>query len=374
MVATFEEHIEYMSDPRRLDLLREAIGKVVGPGDRVADVGCGFGIIGLMALEAGASEVWGIDCTEAIDIAGETLRRAGYEGRYHCLRDSSFRAQLPAPVDLAVCDHIGFFGFDYGIVEMLGDVRRRMLKPGGRILPERIRPIVAGVASVSCRAKAEAWARPPVPPQYAWLRDFGVNSMHPHVFDPADVATDASPLGEIDFQSERSGLFSGQATLQARADCLLDGLGGWFEADLAPGVMMTNAPLAPDRIARAQMFLPFEEPVALSKGESLAVTLSVRFEEMIVAWSARTEDGTQKRKQSTWRSLILGQQVMGEQHGHKLQPNALGRASSIVRSYLDGERSAKAIEAAVLRDHPQLFPSAAETVRFIKAELARFAQ
>jgi type I protein arginine methyltransferase len=374
MSAALKEHIEYMSDPRRLELLRGAIDQIVQPGDLVADVGCGFGILGLMALQTGAAEVWGIDSTEAIEIARETMERAGLGERYHCLRESSFRAQLPSPVDLAVCDHIGFFGFDYGIVELLGDVRARLLKPGGRILPERIRPMIAGVASEACRSKAEAWARPPVPEEFGWLREYGINAKHQFVFEPGEVATGQVSLGDIDFYSENPEHFSSQVLLYANADCMLDGLGGWFEADLAPGITMTNSPLATDRIARGHVFLPFDEQIPMRTGECLEVSLSVRYEDTFMAWSARPQSGGRRQKQGTWRSLVLDSQNLGNRSERVPQLNAVGHASTIVRSYIDGQRSAKAIEEAVLLDHPQLFPSTGEIVRFVQGELGRFTQ
>ena len=39
--------------------------------------------------------------------------------------------------------------------------------------------------------------------------------------------------------------------------------------------------------------------------------------------------------------------------------------------YCDGKRSAREIEEAVLRDHPQLFPDRAEISRFVARVLGR---
>src|SRR4029077_3415945 len=137
---------------------------------------CGFGILGLLCLHAGAARVWGIDQTEAIEIARETAERAGFRDRYHCLREHSFRAELPELADVVICDHVGFFGFDYGIIAVISDARRRFLKPGGRVIPRTISLQVAGITSDECRQKAEAWADPDIPAEFHWLRTYGVNS------------------------------------------------------------------------------------------------------------------------------------------------------------------------------------------------------
>src|SRR5687768_1417204 len=116
MSAALEEHVGYLSDPVRLKRFERAVAAVVGPGNTVADVGCGFGVLGLLCLKAGASQVWGIDRTDAIEIARETMRRAGLEERYSCVHGASRQVTLPERVDVVICDHVGYFGFDYGII------------------------------------------------------------------------------------------------------------------------------------------------------------------------------------------------------------------------------------------------------------------
>ena len=86
------------------------------PGDRVADLGCGSGILGLLCLRAGAGQVFGIDSTAMIEVARETFLRAGLAGRGDFIHGHSHRVELREPVDLVICDHVGYFGFDYGIV------------------------------------------------------------------------------------------------------------------------------------------------------------------------------------------------------------------------------------------------------------------
>jgi len=133
-----EEHLGYVVDSIRLDAFRAAISRFVRPGDRVVDLGCGSGILGLMCLQAGASRVFAIDSTAMIEVARETLTRAGLADRTTFIRGHSNRVELPEPVDLVICDQVGHFGFDYGIVQTLQDARRRFLGPEGRVVPRTI--------------------------------------------------------------------------------------------------------------------------------------------------------------------------------------------------------------------------------------------
>ena len=115
------EHLGYVADRTRFEQFRAAIAKVVCAGDQVADLGCGSGILGLLCLQAGAGRVCAIDSTAMIEVARETLARAGLGDRGVFIPSHSLRVDLPEPVDVVICDHIGYFGFDYGILHTLQD-------------------------------------------------------------------------------------------------------------------------------------------------------------------------------------------------------------------------------------------------------------
>ena len=125
-----EEHFGYVADRVRLERFHAVIAQAIAAGDRVVDLGCGSGVLGLLCVRAGAGHVIGVDSTPMIEVARETFLRAGLAGRADFIHGHSHRVELPEPVDLVICDHVGYFGFDYGIVETLADARRRFLKPG----------------------------------------------------------------------------------------------------------------------------------------------------------------------------------------------------------------------------------------------------
>ena len=56
----------------------------------------------------------------------------------------------------------------------------------------------------------------------------------------------------------------------------LHGLAGWFEAELAPGIWMTNAPGDPEAISRPQAFFPIDPPIDVSRGEVIRTSLVIR--------------------------------------------------------------------------------------------------
>ena len=125
MSGTLQEHLSYVADSLRNDRFRAAINQIVKPGDHVVDVGCGTGVLGLFCLQAGAAKVDAIDSTIAIEIARETLTRTGLCEQVTLIRRSSYQVELPERADVVICDHVGFFGFDYGLIELLSDALSR---------------------------------------------------------------------------------------------------------------------------------------------------------------------------------------------------------------------------------------------------------
>jgi type I protein arginine methyltransferase len=361
----------YLRDSQRLNLFRQAIGQAVRPGDVVADLGCGFGVLGLMCLKAGAARVWGIDRSEAIEVARETMDRAGWGDRYRCIREHSFRATLPERVDVLVCDHVGYLGLDYGIVEMVADARQRLLKPGGRMIPTGIALVLAGVSSGPCREKTSGWAASGIPQEYHWLRQYEVDSRHAHSFAPGELCTEPVVLGSIDLGGENPGLFAFDTLLIAGRDGQLDGLAGWFDCALAEQIRMTNSPLADGRIDRDQVFLPFDEPIAVKAGDAIEASLSIRHDAGVLTWSARHSGGGRRRKHSNWRSRLLDRDHFELAPDRVRELSREGRARQLIAGYFDGKRTGAEIERAVLDEHPGLFPSEAETLRFIRGEIAR---
>ncbi|WP_156862262.1 methyltransferase [Casimicrobium huifangae] len=372
MPGVLEEHLHYLSLPHRLDRYRSAIGAVLNPGDRVVDAGCGTGVLGLLCLQAGASHVDLIDSSPAIELARESYARAGWAKKATFFDRSTFQTLLPEPADIVICDHVGCFGFDYGIAAMMADARKRFLNPGGRLIPQQVTVCVAAVESEKCRSLADSWAAPEIPAELRWIREHSVNASHHIDLQPGDLLSTGATLGEIDFRLDNPDFFSWQAQLTVQRDGMLHGLAGWFECELAPGVSMTNSPLAEQSIRRAQAFLPIDEAIAVRAGSMLDVSVMARPADNLIAWTVSDPLSGRQFSQSTWRGEIIGRaQFSRNQPDHVPQLSASGKARNCVLSYCDGQRSVAQVQEAVLLNHPNLFPSRDEIVRFVTSVLRR---
>ncbi|GAA0266991.1 hypothetical protein GCM10009127_03250 [Alteraurantiacibacter aestuarii] len=371
MSAILEEHQEYMSLTGRYDRYSAAIEKVIKSGDVVADLGCGFGVLGIQCLEAGASQIYGIDHSDAIEIARESVKRAGLADRYTCIRGSSFSAVLPEKVDVLICDHVGFFGVDYGIMEMVLDARRRFLKPGGRIVPRRITLMISAVQSPECRAKVDFWDSGKAPAVYQWLSEQGVNTKYQYDFPGAQLCAQPVTLGDIDLHSDIPENLSFSATLLATRDAQFDGLVGWFNCEIAEDVWMTNSPLDEQAIERPNAFFPCSEPFQVRAGDEIGISIRVRQDAETIAWTIRPPNGAPRQKMSTWQTRILAPQDLAENADTPLRLNTRGEAHKAILALIDGQRTMAQIEDAMLASHANLFSTETLLRRFVRQAMAK---
>jgi protein arginine N-methyltransferase 1 len=361
-----DEHLGYVADSLRLAQFRAAIAKIVCADDRIADVGCGTGILGLLCLQAGAAQVYAIDSTAMIGVAQESLTRAGWGDRALFIRGKAHQVDLPEQVDVVICDQVGYFGFDYGIVQTLNDARRRFLKPGGTLIPARVRLQVGAVESIACQTLAEGWRAEAVPFEFHWLHERAVNTRHSVQLQREALLGAPAELGAIDFRQDNPDFFSWTVELRIERDGVLHGLAGWFECELAEDVWMTNSPLSDQAIQRPQAFLPIGEAVAVKSGEAIKATVMVRPADHLIAWQVEIPSSGRNFSHSTWKGELLSpEEIARRDPAHVPMPSRTAQARVCVLAYCDGLRTVGEIEQAVLREHPDLLPSAEEISRFV---------
>ncbi len=367
-----EEHLGYIADHIRIEQFKAAVDQVLKPGDRVADLGCGSGILGLLCLRAGAAQVFAIDSTAMIEVARETLTRAGLGNRGVFICGHSHRIELPELVDVVICDHVGYFGFDYGIVNTLHDARRRLLKPRGRLIPARIRLQIGAAESEKSHDQAEGWRAKGVPGEFHWLHQHAVNTKYAAELPRKALLSAPAELGNIDLYTDNPEFFSWTAEMTITRDGVMHGLAGWFECELAEGVWMTNSPLSDRAIKRPQAFLPIDEAIQVSVGDWVKTTVMARPADHLIAWVVEFPATGQRFSHSTWQGILLVPKDLIRANPTRVPKlSREGQARTTILAYCDGQRTAREIEQAVLRDHPDLFPSPDEISRFVAQVLGK---
>ena len=143
--SDIEMHLWMLRDDARAEAYEQALIRAIRPGDVVVDVGAGTGLLSMMACRAGAARVYALEETGIIDLARTIVRQNGYADRIVLMRGNSARIGLPERADVVVSETIGSMVFSEGILETLHDARERFLKPGGVLIPGRVRIMVAPV-------------------------------------------------------------------------------------------------------------------------------------------------------------------------------------------------------------------------------------
>ena len=371
MSLVLDEHREYLSDAPRLDAFRRAIHATVRPGDIVLDLACGTGILGLMACEAGAAHVYAIDSSEMIEIARAVARHNGLADRITHVGAYSTSATIPVRADVLVFDQMGHLGFNAGLLEFAADARARLLKPGARIVPGPVTLEIALASSPVMRARAGFWDTRPAGFDFSMASVTARNSGYP--VEPQNVRTISGQAAAMTF---RPAEWRGEplvASFQLAADAAgtADGLCGWFRAELAPGVWMTNAPAAADRINRRPAFLPFDRPLPVNAGDRFDVTMRVLPADSILTWEIARADGTDRMAHSTWKGLLPMREVLSRTREDAVPTlSEAGVARKSVLELCDGRRTVREIEAAVRARHPQLLTDDQAAAVFVAEVLA----
>lgn len=369
MADPLDEHYGYLSDRLKVDRYRAAIERAVRPGHVVMDLGCGSGLLGLMALRAGAEKVLFVEEGAIIEVAQRTVVEAGFGDRAEFLHVNSFELEPPEVVDVVLCDHVGYFGFDYNVLALLADAKQRFLKPGGVIIPAEIGLSLAPVETATGREQVARWRDGSVPDEYAWVGTSAANSKLPLDLEGENVLADPASLGTLELGADDDAYLNWSADFDCTRDGTLDGLLGWFDCRLYDDISMTNSPTASDHIDRPQAFLPLEEPVVVRKSETLQATIMARPADHILAWTVTLRD--RQFSLTTFNGLLLDGEALERSRPDRVaRLNDRGRAYQVVLSYCDGKRTVGEIEALVRAEHPRLFPSARATEQFVRRVLA----
>lgn len=136
MFANFHEQERMLADQRRMAFYHAAIARHIQPGDRVVDLGTGTGILAAFAARRGAAHVYAIDHSGILEHA-RTLAAANGVANVEFISAHSTEFTTDLPVDVILHEQMGDCLFDEAMVANITDLRDRVLKPGGLILPSR---------------------------------------------------------------------------------------------------------------------------------------------------------------------------------------------------------------------------------------------
>jgi len=135
------QHFELLREYDRTLSLKAAISKVVKQGDIVLDAGCGTGILGLLALKAGAKKVVAVDSQNlsfAKALAAENNLIDSIEYIQADFDTLDLKILPRFDVILAML-YSGHPIFDEGQVSLKNRIYEKFLLPNGKLIPNRVK-------------------------------------------------------------------------------------------------------------------------------------------------------------------------------------------------------------------------------------------
>ena len=128
------EHEKMLADSVRTDTYKRAIQKYIGTEDVVLDLGTGSGILSFFAAKQNAKKIYAIDHSNFIEIAQKIAKHNNLQN-IEFVQTNSRDFQTKVKFDVIIHEQIGDYLFNENMIENLLDLKKRLLKPNGTIIP-----------------------------------------------------------------------------------------------------------------------------------------------------------------------------------------------------------------------------------------------
>lgn len=278
-------HDLMLSDSTRTTAYKRAVEANVRPGDTVLDIGAGTGILALFAARAGAARVYAVEPTGIIALAKRLAQRNGLASRIEFIQTQVEEVDLLEKADCVVSEWLGIFALQENMLPSIVSARDRLLKPGGKMLPETVRLFVALVEDEELHdRKVRRWERLPYNLDYSDFAHCQANDVHAVAIGPDTLLSDAVELARLDMRYARDSRLDVHDLLTAARAGICHGLAGWFRIEFPGAIALDTAPTEP-LTHWNQAFFPMLDPVPLALGEQVAVRMLAEPEGGVVHFS-----------------------------------------------------------------------------------------
>ena len=271
-----------VSDRPRTNAFAAAIREVVQPGHVVLDLGTGTGILAMFAAQAGARKVYAIDATDIAEVALYLVKVNGLSDQIQVLRGRASELQLDQKVDVIISEWLGNAVFAEGMLPAVLDARDRNLAPHGRMLPSKVRVLIAPLDEpILYHTDGPGFWRERIHDlDFSSLQEIELSQGCATQIrvEPAAVLAPGQVILELDLltASIDDVWFEGQLEFVPVRDGVLNGFCLWFEADLAPSVTLDTGPFSPET-HWAQTYMSFW-PRPVRAGEPVAVSVDFSYD------------------------------------------------------------------------------------------------
>jgi hypothetical protein len=265
-----------MADRVRMTAYQQAIAQVC-KGRTVCEIGAGLGPLSLMALQAGARRVYGVELDpEALELATEVIRASGFgSDRFVPVLGLSTEIELPERVEVLLSETLDSMGVGENTATYMADAKTRLLTSDGVFLPGRLDCYAALASPETFEEETAFWSRElagyglDYGPALRQLR--GVK--HTMAVRSAELNSDWHRWQTIDFAAAAASTRFVPMALQATTEGAVQGLALAFDAALTNDVHLRTFPEDPQTHWQ-QGFVPFPQgPAQVDAGDLVYIEL-----------------------------------------------------------------------------------------------------
>jgi protein arginine N-methyltransferase 1 len=323
-----------IADRVRVSAYAEALRRAITPDSVVIDLGTGTGIFALLACRLGARRVYAIEPDDAIQVAKEIAAANGVADRIDFYQALSTAVTPPERADVIVSDIGGVVPWFQSHLRSIADARRRLLAPGGVLIPQQDAVWAAVVEAADLYARLAApWDDSGFDFDMDPARRLAVNTFKQAGVTAEQLLTEPRRWATIDYGTlEDPNVHARVRSTIARAG-LGHGIAMGLDRTLSEGIRLCNVPGAQDALGResiySPLFFPWPAPVQLAPGDEVELELRATLvgDEYVWCWNTSIVDpATAPAPKARFAQSTL--------HGTPVSPATLRKAAASYRPAL----------------------------------------
>jgi type I protein arginine methyltransferase len=376
MMYTLRDYGDMIADRERFQAYSEALCNALRPNDVVLEIGCGPGLLALMAGRAGARKVYAIESEEIVHHARDLAIANGLADRVEFLHGDSRNLRIPEPANIIISDLRGSLPFFDHAVTAVEDARQRFLAPGGIMIPRRDLLKAAIVDATEYYSHLTSpWRGSASGIDLSRSLALVLNECYTTYFKTGQLLTEPRSWCVLDYQAGAAANAAGDLCFQTVSAGTAHGVCMWFETELADGIGFSTGP-SDRRGVYGQRFFPWLQAVSVEAGQKIHVSLRADLvgDEYVWQWETRicgSDSIARHFQQSTFQGANFTPESLRRRAADFVPSlSEEGQADRWLLQAMDGKTSLQQMAQAAAQRFPAIFPRW-EKALHRAAELAR---
>ncbi|MFK7928369.1 MAG: 50S ribosomal protein L11 methyltransferase [Myxococcota bacterium] len=269
------EHVRLLSDRSRNEQIIAMLARRA-PGKVVAEIGCGTGLLSVVAARLGATKVYAIEPTLQWESAVELVQRNGLEHIVEVL-PAKIEDLEPRPVDLAFSELLNAEPLAEEVCEAM-QVAARWLTPDGRLAPRRLKIWAALMLEEETSGEVERARAALTAIQDRFDLNLGplfsrLQGLEPYDYLRPNIRPCGPPVCIADLElGTEARPKDHDLTAFAFEDQHVGAAAIWFEAEYDDGIVLHNGPGTPGHWGHLVCAWPEPQRASATQGLSLRVS------------------------------------------------------------------------------------------------------